>query len=185
MAVAVITFFLSRRFHLDVQHFSAHSFSLAFTTTSKINYISFKDSVLPSISITETSSVLWLLLTSVHPILHCCNMFLLWHSLIPPTDDDQISKGKFNIFQLICSLHLHPAHSGSIGFCFVLQTRPVQSAFYPVSFRWTELLLSASFRFHLTMDTLAVQLTLPTTKRVRDLHPIDIKRALRTKREVA
>jgi hypothetical protein len=41
-------------------------------------------------------------------------------------------------------------------------------------------LLTASFRFHLAMDTLAVQLTLPTTKRVRDFHPIAINHASHT-----
>ena len=38
----------------------------------------------------------------------------------------------------------------------------------------------ASFRFHLTMDTLAFGYTLPTTGRVRDFHPLETCAAGRT-----
>ncbi|MEQ3401669.1 IS66 family transposase zinc-finger binding domain-containing protein [Dorea formicigenerans] len=44
---------------------------------------------------------------------------------------------------------------------------------YAISIRQTKSLLTTSFRFHLTMDTLAVQLypsSLP--RRVRDFHPL-------------
>ncbi len=40
----------------------------------------------------------------------------------------------------------------------------------------------ASFRFHLTMDTLAFGCTLPATGRVRDFHPLETCAAGRTKR---
>ena len=40
----------------------------------------------------------------------------------------------------------------------------------------------ASFRFHLTMDTLAFGCTLPTTGRVRDFHPLETCAAGRTKK---
>jgi len=89
-------------------------------------------------------------------------------------------RGKTNRFQVICSLHLPPAYLSSIGLLFDLQHHPMQTALYVVSVRWTNLLLTASFRFHLAMDTLAVQLTLPTTKRVRDFHPIAINHASHT-----
>ena len=38
----------------------------------------------------------------------------------------------------------------------------------------------ASFRFHLTMDTLAFGYILPTTGRIRDLHPLETCAARRT-----
>ncbi|WP_254684268.1 hypothetical protein [Providencia heimbachae] len=40
----------------------------------------------------------------------------------------------------------------------------------PLPVRQTGILLSASFRFHLAMNTLAVQLTLPLIGRVEDFH---------------
>jgi hypothetical protein len=63
--------------------------------------------------------------------------------------------------------------SGSIGLCFA-QARPPCTAFYAISVRRSGILPSASFKFHLTMDTLAVQLTLPTTKRTADFHRLAI-----------
>ena len=48
---------------------------------------------------------------------------------------------------------------------------------YPLSVRQASVLLSASFRFHLTMDTLAVQLTLPLAGCVEDFH-LQVKCAL-------
>jgi hypothetical protein len=47
---------------------------------------------------------------------------------------------------------------------------PHQAASYAVSVRQASALLSASFRFHLAMDTLAVQLTLLLTECVEDFH---------------
>ena len=43
----------------------------------------------------------------------------------------------------------------------------------------------ASFRFHLTMDTLAFGCTLPTTGRVRVFHPLETCAAGRTKKTLA
>ena len=40
----------------------------------------------------------------------------------------------------------------------------------------------ASFRFHLTMDTLAFGYILPTTGRIRDFHPLETCAARRTKK---
>ena len=54
------------------------------------------------------------------------------------------------------------------------QLVPRSLALYVISVRRTRDLLTASFRFHLTMDTLAVQLctsSLPT--RTRDFHPLE------------
>jgi hypothetical protein len=44
------------------------------------------------------------------------------------------------------------------------------SASYTVPVRQASSLPAASFRFHLTMDTLAVQLTVPLVGPVEDLH---------------
>ncbi|HJB05413.1 MAG TPA: hypothetical protein H9715_06625, partial [Candidatus Merdibacter merdigallinarum] len=41
----------------------------------------------------------------------------------------------------------------------------------------------ASFRFHLTMDTLAFGYILPTTGRIRDFHPLETCAARRTESE--
>ena len=57
-----------------------------------------------------------------------------------------------------------------MGLRLVLQPRPLCPALYAISVRRLGTLPAASFRFHLTMDTLAVRLTLPTTKRVMDFH---------------
>ena len=57
-----------------------------------------------------------------------------------------------------------------MGLRLVLQPRPLCPALYAISVRRLGTLPAASFRFHFTMDTLAVRLTLPTTKRVVDFH---------------
>ena len=49
------------------------------------------------------------------------------------------------------------------------------TAYYEVSVRQASVLPAASFRFHLTMDTLAVRLTVPLTGPVVDLHHRVIK----------
>ena len=65
---------------------------------------------------------------------------------------------------------------------------PSCTAFYTISVRQTRDLPvvslfphPASFRFHLTMDTLAFGYILPTTGRIRDLHPLETCAARRTK----
>jgi hypothetical protein len=59
--------------------------------------------------------------------------------------------GKFRTFEIFASL-------SSMTASYVIPVRQVSA------------LPSASFRFHLTMDTLAVQLTIPLTGLVGDLH---------------
>ena len=67
-----------------------------------------------------------------------------------------------------------------MGLRLVLQPRPLCPALYAISVRRLGTLPAASFRFHLAMDTLAVRLTLPTTKRVVDFHHQAIAHAGRT-----
>ena len=67
-----------------------------------------------------------------------------------------------------------------MGLRLVLQSRPLCPAFYAISVRRLGILPAASFRFRLTADTLAVRLTLPTTKRVVDFHHLAIAHGGRT-----
>ena len=67
-----------------------------------------------------------------------------------------------------------------MGLRLVQQPRPLCPALYAISVRRLGTLPAASFRFHLAMDTLAVRLTLPTTKRVVDFHHQAIAHAGRT-----
>ena len=49
-----------------------------------------------------------------------------------------------------------------------------------ISVRQVKVLPPASFRFHLTMDTLALGYSLPATGRLRDFHPLEYAPAGRT-----
>ena len=82
----------------------------------------------------------------------------------------QTSPLKNNNFHLMSPLHLH--RRIRVVLDFVLLGKLVHStyALYVVSVRRCETLPSASFRFHLTMDTLAVWLMVPTTKPIADFH---------------
>src|SRR5437762_11326134 len=55
------------------------------------------------------------------------------------------------------------------GFTEICLLTPLRRL-YPLPVRRASALLTASFRFHLAMDTLAVQLTLPLAGRVEDFH---------------
>ena len=57
-----------------------------------------------------------------------------------------------------------------MGLRLVQQPRPLCPALYAIPVRRLGTLTVASFRFYLTVDTLAVRLTLPTAKRVVDFH---------------
>ena len=66
----------------------------------------------------------------------------------------------------------------------LLQTYLHFRALYVISVRRTKSLLTASFRFHLTMDTLAVRLyTSSLPRRVWDFHPLERAHGAQTKRE--
>ena len=72
-----------------------------------------------------------------------------------------------------------------MGLRLALQSRPLCPAFYAISVRRLGTLPAASFRFRLTADTLAVRLTLPTTKRVVDFHHQAIAHGGRTTKKAA
>ena len=82
--------------------------------------------------------------------------------------------------RLRCTLFplIYPPHllvlPATFGLHLLLQTYPYFRALYVISVRRTKSLPTASFRFHLTTDTLAVQLyTSSLPRRVRDFHPLE------------
>ena len=86
------------------------------------------------------------------------------------------------LFPLIYPPHLLVLPT-TFGLYLLLQTYPYFRALYVIPVRRTKSLLTASFRFHLAMDTLAVRLyTSSLPRRVRDLHPLERAHGAQTKR---
>ena len=92
--------------------------------------------------------------------------------------------------RLRCTLFplIYPPHllvlPATFGLHLLLQTYPYFRALYVISVRRTKSLLTASFRFHLAMDTLAVQLyTSSLPRRVRDLHPLERAHGAQTQKK--
>ena len=90
---------------------------------------------------------------------------------------------------LRCTLFplIYPPHllvlPATFGLHLLLQTYPHFRALYVISVRRTKSLLTASFRFYLTIDTLAVQLyTSSLPRRVRDFHPLERAHGAQTER---
>ncbi len=122
----------------------------------------FDCSPLRSIPITGTSSLLWALLTS--------HSSLLLRLMEPPVRPPRL---RCALFLLIYPPHLQVLPA-TFGLYLFWQTHPHFPALYAVPVRRTKVLPAASFRFRLTVDTLAVRLctsSLPT--RTRDLHPLE------------
>ena len=139
--------------------------------TTKWNVLQLIDcSPLRSIPITGTSSLLWALLTS--------HSSLLLRLMRPPVRPPRL---RCTLFPLIYLPHLLvlPATFGLHRFW---PTYPYFPALYVVPVRQAKGLPTASFRFHLTVDTLAVQLctsSLPTC--TRDFHPLERAHGAQTK----
>ena len=94
--------------------------------------------------------------------------------------------------RLRCTLFplIYPPHllvlPATFGLHLLLQTYPYFRALYVISVRRTKSLPTASFRFHLAMDTLAVQLyTSSLPRRVRDFHPLERAHGAQTKKPKA
>ena len=92
--------------------------------------------------------------------------------------------------RLRCTLFplIYPPHllvlPATFGLHLILQTYPHFRALYVIPVRRTKSLLTASFRFHLTMDTLAVRLyTSSLPRRVRDFHPLERAHGAQTKEQ--
>ena len=131
-------------------------------------------SALRSIPITGTSSLLWPLLTS--------HSSLLLRLMKPPVRPPRL---RCELFPLIHLPHLLvlPATFGLHRF---MPTYPYFPALYVVPVRQAKGLPAASFRFHLTMDTLAVQLyTSSLPRRVRDLHPLERAHGAQTQKKTS
>ena len=80
-------------------------------------------------------------------------------------------------FFILLSVFLHGKQTDGLYICL---------ASYVISVRRTKSLLTASFRFHLTMDTLAVLLyTSSLPRRVRDFHPLERAHGAQTKKASA
>ena len=127
-------------------------------------------SPLRSIPITGTSSLLWALLTS--------HSSLSLRLMRPPVRSPRLRCALFPLIHLPHLLVL-PATFGLHRFW---PTYPYFPALYVVPVRQAKGLPTASFRFHLAMDTLAVQLctsSLPT--RTRDFHPLERAHGAQTK----
>ena len=141
--------------------------------TTKWNVLQLIDcSPLRSIPITGTSSLLWALLTS--------HSSLLLRLMGPPVRPPRL---RCALFPLIYPPHLLllPA---TLGLRCFWPTYPYFRALYAIPVRRTKGLPTASFRFHLAMDTLAVQLctsSLPT--RTRDFHPLERAHGAQTKKQ--
>ena len=128
---------------------------------------------LRSTPITGTSSLLWALLTS--------HSSLLLRLMEPPVRPPHLRCGLFPSMYLPHLLVL-PATFGLQRF---QPPYPYFPALYVVSVRQVRGLPTASSRFHLTMDTLAVQLcasSLPT--RTRDFHPLEPAHGGRTEKTI-
>lgn len=78
------------------------------------------------------------------------------------------------LFTLIYPPHLLVLRT-TLGLRLHLQTYPYSRALYVISIHQTKSLLTASFRFHLTIDALAVQIyTSSLPRHVWDFHPLEL-----------
>ena len=146
-----------------------------YASATKWNVLQLIDcSALRSIPITGTSSLLWLLLTS--------HSSLLLRLMRPPVRPPRL---RCSLFPLIHLPHLLVLPA-TFGLHRLLPTYPYFPALYVVPVRQAKGLPTASFRSHLAMGTLAVQLctsSLPT--RTRDFHPLERAHGARTKKRAA
>jgi len=85
--------------------------------------------------------------------------------------DIQTSPGNALAPPRLCPLHLRPIIPVRYGTLKILAFLSIMNASYAIPVRRASDLPAASFRFHLTMDTLAVQLTIPPDGLVGDLNP--------------
>ena len=87
------------------------------------------------------------------------------------------------LFSLIYPPHLLGSYKRQLyGFVLFSRLTKRNLASYVISVRRTKSSLTASFRFYLTIDTLAVQLyTSLSPRRVRDFHPLERAHGAQTK----
>ena len=113
--------------------------------------------------------------------------FLVWPRLLLSERPMQISPGTTRFFPSICLPHLSRMIPCSYRVSACIAVLPSCETFYVVSVRQARGLPvvslfphPASFRSHLTVNTLAFGCILPTTGRIRDFHPLETCAAGRT-----
>ena len=136
---------------------------------------------------TPTDSALHLLATMASADF-CALSDASWHRLSLSGCSAQISLGTTRFFSSICLPHLSRMIPCSYWASTCLAALPTCITSYEISVRQTRDLPMvslfphpASFRFHLTMDTLAFGYILPTTGRIRDLNPLEMCAARRNR----
>ncbi len=82
----------------------------------------------------------------------------------------QISPGNAHPPSHLCPAHLRLCVPCKYRALMTMAILPHTSALYALPVRWASALPAASFRFHLAMDTLADQLTIPPVGFVGDFH---------------
>ena len=104
----------------------------------------------------------------------------------------QVSPGTTRFFLSIHLPHLSPVIPCSYWASTCVAALPSRKTLYVISVRQTRDLPvvslfphPASFRFHLTMDTLAFGYILPTAGRIRVFHPLETCAARRTAKKAA
>ena len=85
---------------------------------------------------------------------------------------EQISPGNALSLSHLCLPHIRPCFPCRYRALNLIAFLPSISASYVISVRQASALLSASFRFDLTVDTLAKSLIVPTTGPIGDFHPL-------------
>src|SRR5437868_14435374 len=84
----------------------------------------------------------------------------------------QISPGNAHPPSRLCPPHIRPSFPYRYWTLKILAFSSSLHASYAISVRRASVLPAASFRFHLAMDTLAVQLTIPPVGFVGDFHSL-------------
>ena len=94
---------------------------------------------------------------------------------------EQISPGNALSLSHLCLPHIRPCFPCRYWALHLFAFLPNMSASYVVAVRQANALLSASLRFDLTIDTLAVRLTVPSVGPVRDLTSAELSQSLTLK----
>src|SRR6266581_9371742 len=84
----------------------------------------------------------------------------------------QTSPGNAHPLSRLCPPHLRTSFPYRYRTLKIFALSSSLHASYAISVRRASVLPAASFRFHLTMDTLAVQLTIPPVGFVGDFHSL-------------
>jgi hypothetical protein len=95
--------------------------------------------------------------------------------------DFETSPGNAHSPSRLCPPHIRPCFPCKYRALKLYASSPRMTASYVISVRQASALPAASFRFHLTMDTLAVRLTVPLTGPVGDLTSAKLGRSLTPK----